>query len=433
MKAKNSIWLIWLCWLVYTCSYIGKVNYAANINQVMAFYNVDHSAAGLVSTFFFFAYGVGQIVHGLLCKKYNIKWVVLASLTISAMVNLIVGITTNFTLIKFLWMLNGFAMSVLWPCLIRLLSETLAKKEMSRATLVMGTTVGIGTFFVYATSAAFVRINFRFSFYTATAVFVVVAILWVLFSSLLIKKASEEGEREDALSNAGAVAGSNSFNKSLILLSIVVLCFYGVATNLIKDGLTTWVPSILKEEYKLDDSLSIILTLALPIVAIFGNAFAVSINKKIPDYVLQCAVTFFCAGLITVGIIFGMQSQQLVLTLIGFVVVCLLASSCNSVITSIFPLYMKGKVNSGRIAGILNGFCYVGSTISSYGLGWIADNHGWLPVFWVLCAVCGVVCVGAGIYLALRKKLKECKKGKHRVESLQGEKEGKEDEALSRT
>ena len=131
----------------------------------------------------------------------------------------------------------------------------------------------------------------------------------------------------------------------------------------------------MKEEYKLDDSLSIILTLALPIVAIFGNAFAVSINKKIPDYVLQCAITFFYAGIIIVGVIFGMQSQQLVLTLLGFVVVCLLASSCNSVITSIFPLYMKGKVNSGRIAGILNGFCYVGSTISSYGLGWIADKQ----------------------------------------------------------
>ena len=96
--------------------------------------------------------------------------------------------------------------------------------------------------------------------------------------------------------------------------------------------------------------------------------------------------------------------KQFWLTLIGFALVCFLVSSCNSVITSIFPLFMKGKLNSGFIAGILNGCCYVGSTIASYGLGEIADNHGWIAVFWVLFAVCAAVCVGAVIYAFLKKK-----------------------------
>ena len=70
---------------------------------------------------------------------------------------------------------------------------------------------------------------------------------------------------------------------------------------------------------------------------------------------------------------------------------------------------MKGKINSGLIAGILNGFCYLGSTISSYGLGTIADNFGWTIVFWVLFGVCTLVCVIAVIYLFLRKKTYENK------------------------
>ena len=81
--------LILLCWLVYTCSYIGKVNYSANINPIMEFYKVDHSTAGLVSTVFFFAYGVGQVINGLFCKKYNLKWIVFISLIISGSINLI--------------------------------------------------------------------------------------------------------------------------------------------------------------------------------------------------------------------------------------------------------------------------------------------------------------------------------------------------------
>ena len=66
---------------------------------------------------------------------------------------------------------------------------------------------------------------------------------------------------------------------------------------------------------------------------------------------------------------------------------------------------MKGKLNSGLIAGILNGFCYVGSTISSYGLGVLADHFGWIAVFWFLFFVCLSVSVSAGIYVIIKRFL----------------------------
>ena len=404
-KLSASITLILLCWLVYACSYIGKVNYSANINQVMEFYNVDHSSAGLASTFFFFAYGAGQVVNGLFCKKYNLKWMIFSSLVLSGLINLIVGITNNFAIIKYLWLFNGFAMSILWPSLIRLLSESLDKSVMPKASMIMGTTVATGTFLVYSLSALFVKINFKLSFYLPACIFFVVACVWLFSCSSLIAKAKGENkEDEPQIANVAEKKDVN-YNKMLIMLSICTLAIYGVATNLIKDGLTTWVPSILKEQYDLGSSLSIILTLALPVVSIFANAFAIKIHSKIPDFVLQCAITFLCAGLIIGGVIAGLSLNQFIITLIGFTLVCFLVSSCNSLITSIFPLFMKGKVNSGLIAGILNGFCYLGSTISSYGLGEIADNFGWTMVFWVLLCVCVFVCVVATVYLLLRNRI----------------------------
>ena len=76
--------LILLCWLVYSCSYIGKVNYSANINLIQEYFKIDsYSTVGLAGTLFFFAYGIGQIVNGILCKKYNIKWIIFASLCTS--------------------------------------------------------------------------------------------------------------------------------------------------------------------------------------------------------------------------------------------------------------------------------------------------------------------------------------------------------------
>ena len=53
-KNKRAALLIILCWLVYTCSYIGKLGYNANITQIETLFGVTHAEAGMVSTFFFF-------------------------------------------------------------------------------------------------------------------------------------------------------------------------------------------------------------------------------------------------------------------------------------------------------------------------------------------------------------------------------------------
>ena len=88
-----------------------------------------------------------------------------------------------------------------------------------------------------------------------------------------------------------------------------------------------------------------------------------------------------------------MQFKQVIPVLVGLVTVAFFASGLNNLITSLFPMFMRGRVNSGLFAGILNGFCYLGSTISSYGLGVIAENYGWIAVFQVLIGFCAAVAV----------------------------------------
>ena len=80
----------------------------------------------------------------------------------------------------------------------------------------------------------------------------------------------------------------------------------------------------------------------------------------------------------------------------------------NNVITSIAPLKMRDKIEPGRIAGILNGFCYMGSTISAYGLGAIADHSGgWNAVFNLLLSACVVGIVVGLIYIIYVKLIKK--------------------------
>ena len=101
-----------------------------------------------------------------------------------------------------------------------------------------------------------------------------------------------------------------------------------------------------------------------------------------------------------------MPTGWFVVTLGCFGIVSCLMAGVNNIITSMMPLYWKEKVNSGLMAGVLNGFCYLGSTLSAYGLGVIADAGGWISVFWLLfglCVVAGVISVGYGIISVVRR------------------------------
>ena len=412
-KQKNGAWiLIILGWLVYATSYLGKVNYSANITQIIDFYGVNKTEAGTVPTFFFFAYGIGQVLNGLLCKKYNIKWMIFGSLTISATINLLVGLTSDFFIIKWLWLINGIVLSVLWPTLVRLLSETMPVKLLGTSSVVMGTTVAVGTMVAYGLSSIYAAFdNFKLSFYTASIAIFTVSIVWLLLynKSVEISKKEQENELDVDKSkiNSSVKQNPQKGDKRIFLTSIYILCFYSVGVNLIKDGLITWVPAILKEEFFMKDSLSILLTLFLPVLAIFGNAVALQMHKIIPDYVNHCAIIFVITSVLIGSIIGSLTLKTVVCVIIGLVAVSFLISSLNSLITSVFPLFMRGKVNSGLFAGILNGFAYLGSTISAYGLGVVADNFGWITVFWLLIGFCIISLIFWGVYSVINAFVKK--------------------------
>jgi OPA family glycerol-3-phosphate transporter-like MFS transporter len=399
IKFDKSTRLILLCWLVYTCSYIGKLSYSANISQIGAAFDVSYAQAGMVSTFFFMAYGVGQIVNGLLCKRYNVKYVVFFALLTGSAMNLLVAVVPTFGAFKFFWLINGAAMSFMWTTLIRLLSEVLDSRHINRAVLAMGTTVAAGTVTVYGLSALFAAtLSFRWTFYVATAILLAVSLLWIFsYNSLTDIEKTEQPKSEQV----NSPAPTHAFEASSLSALLVLLAVFAVITNLVKDGLTAWTPDILASLYATPAWLSILLTLLLPAMAIGGAYLAVHLHARTKNFIADATLLFIGSSAL-IGTVMGLLSTPLVpLTVACLAIVSCLMSGINNIVTSIVPLYLKDKLNSGKCAGILNGFCYLGSTVSSYGLGFIADTQGWSAVFAALLCTALVSTLLGATYLLI--------------------------------
>ena len=93
-------------------------SYSVNVTLMIDEYGITHAEAGLPSKFYFFAYGIGQIITGIFCKKYNKRLVVTGTLIISALCNTLLFIQIEFAYVKYIWMINGLAQSHLWPLVI---------------------------------------------------------------------------------------------------------------------------------------------------------------------------------------------------------------------------------------------------------------------------------------------------------------------------
>ena len=376
LSNKKSNFLIFLCWAAYTSAYVARLNYNASMVEILSQLGTTKEAAGTVSSFFFFAYGAGQLVNGLLSKKYNTKYSVAIALVASCIINFSMTFCSGIEVMKYLWFFNGVFQSILWSSLIKTLSDNLADDKLSKAVMVMSTTVASGTFTAYGLAALFsaLKMNWTSIFYVASAIVGIVAVVWFVGMNSISKGVRQSSKAQNQDKKKLSLT-------PMFIFSIVVILISAVTNGFIKDGITTWVPSILKEEFGVPASLSIIVTLLLPVLSIFGASLVKILHKRQKNENVLNGIFYFVAMLFAGLILLTLNLKSIPLTLALFGGTACLMAAVNNVITSIVPLYSRDKIDSGLSAGLLNTFCYVGSTLATSLLGKIADTKGWNDVF----------------------------------------------------
>lgn len=394
--AKHQMWLIFMCFFAYTVSYVTRYSYNSNIVAIRDAYGISKADAGLVSTFYFFSYGIGQVVNGLLCKRYNKKYCIAGALLVSGVINIVLFTSPSFAIYKWLWLINGAALSILWTSLIAILSKHLENRFLSRSVFIMSMSVAFGTFFSYGTGAVFNQINaYYFEFLFAAVLAIVMSIAWVLSYDTLTAPAISETVDESNVTEEKGKSSEKKTNALGAMGAVSVFVIPGILVaidNLIKDGLNTWVPEILKSTFGYGNGLSIALTIVLPIVGMGGSAVALALHRKIKNFLSLSGLLYLMATIciaVISAILVGGKSGVVagICTILIFGLISLLTHGINSVMTSIAPMLLRDRYDSGMLAGVLNGCAYVGSMASAYGLGAVSDKAGWNGVFILLLAL----------------------------------------------
>lgn len=394
-KKENRI--IFICWLAYVIAYVGRLNYSASIVAITTSMGVDKAAAGLVGSFFFFVYGIGQLVNGIMSSRYNSRLMVFISLFVSSVINLIMPMCGDISVMKYIWLINGAVQSILWSTLLKTISEFVSDEKMPRAILIMSTPNTFGTFIVYGLSALMVKIStWKTTFYISAALLLITSFIWFFVygndkPQIVIEKVSKDKSKA-------------SYGHALIF-SIIMIALAGIANGFIKDGINTWVPNVLYEEFGVSQSLSILLTLLLPLIATLSAGIIKKIHDHIESHSAMNALLYVVTAVLCGGIMLFLHIHNIVFIMICFVLISAVMSMVNNVITSMYPLNRRHLLGSGFAAGLLNTFCYVGSTLTSYSLGAVSQKSGWNMVFVIMLMISVAATVISVIGIGFDKKL----------------------------
>ena len=159
LESKKYSSLVFIaCFIAYAASYVGRINYSAALPDILEEGLFTKSQAGIIGSAFFIVYGFFQIINGFLGDKISPFKMIILGTFLSAGANTVMTFCTTNVSMAIVWGFNGFALSLLWAAILKILANIINYDMRSKACLNISATLPIGTVLAYILAS--VSINF---------------------------------------------------------------------------------------------------------------------------------------------------------------------------------------------------------------------------------------------------------------------------------
>ncbi len=381
--------LINLFSLVYFVSYITRINFGAIISEMVIDIGISKGLLSMSLTGGFITYGLGQIISGVGGEKYSPYKLISIGLGVTSLMNILITLTESPYQMCIIWCVNGFAQAFMWPPLVKITTSKFTEEEYKNAVVQISWGSSFGVIAIYLLAPLLISIfGWRSVFIFSAMCGIYMLARWTKYFCNV---------NNDIHTNK-----TNTMEKEkLRLFSPVILAIMLaiIIQGMLRDGVTTWMPSFISETFKIDNKISILTGVLLPIFSIFS----LKVTAKL--YQLKCKNPITCAGMVFGGgtfvalLLFLLANNNIVLS----VVLTALLTGCmhgvNLLLICMIPPFFErvGKVST--VSGILNSCTYLGSAISTYGIAILSENFGWnvtLEIWFILAAIGTVLCFVTG-------------------------------------
>ena len=285
LESKKYSSLVFIaCFIAYAASYVGRINYSAALPDILEEGLFTKSQAGIIGSAFFIVYGFFQIINGFLGDKISPFKMIILGTFLSAGANTVMTFCTTNVSMAIVWGFNGFALSLLWAAILKILANIINYDMRSKACLNISATLPIGTVLAYILASVSINFfNWKYVFYTSTVVLLFSGVFFTV-TYILSKKHIKEVEISTPLNNSKKSEQNKNAGKFLPLFlsaGLLLVLPADAIHGAIKEGITTWVPTMITETYNTPVAFSVFVSIILPIVNLSGNYIVTPLYNKV--------------------------------------------------------------------------------------------------------------------------------------------------------
>ncbi len=375
--------LVFLFAIVYMISYITRINYGAVIAEMESATGISRSLLSMALTGSFITYGVGQIVSGILGDKISPKKLLSLGFALTVCMNVLIPICQNPYQMLAVWCVNGFAQSFMWPPLVKIMTSVFTEDEYKKATVKVSWGSSIGTILVYLVSPIIISLfNWQSMFYVCAACGLITLVLWSFCTDFSVSDSLTSEKSVDAAKMSMGVTLKMLFTPLMICIMLAI-----ISQGMIRDGVTTWMPTYIKDTFNLGSAISILTGVVLPIFSILTFQVALALHRNKLKNPISCAAFFFIVGVVAALVLSFFSDVNPVLSVAFSAILTGSMHGVNLILICMLPAYFKKYGNVSSVSGILNACTYIGSAISSFGIAKVSEAFGWDKALFVWLGV----------------------------------------------
>ena len=398
-----------MCFMLYSVALCGRLNYASVLAKVIWTGFLEKDVAGLIATAFNVTYGCCQFVSGFIADKLPPFGTVSVSILGAATCNICMyfAMSNNLGLPVYIaiWILNGVIQSIIWPTLIRILSRALPEKLRVTAGVSMLATTAVGSVISYILSSAIIRFtDWKKCFLFPSIILVILSASWFVLTRGFSRKTIEkiaivpENQEENAAQKASSKINDNQaadtpLMKLLIASGALFMLIPIGLFSVVKEGISTWTPTIITEIFNADPSFATFASTILPFISIFGAAIAKIMMDKLFHDEMKAAAALFGFSSVTLLLVIIAGKLNIFTTIIMLSAIIAFLLGVNTIFISLVPLRFGKYGRAATMTGVLNSVACIGGGLSSFIVGVLAKAFDWNFVFMIFMILCAIGCV----------------------------------------
>lgn len=371
----------YLFMVLYMVSYITRINYGAIISEMVKDTGFTKELLSMALTGSFITYGAGQVISGICGDRISPKKLIFCSFFVTSAMNILIPLCQNPWQMLAVWSVNGFAQAFMWPPLIKIMLTKFNDEEYSKASVIVSWGSSLGTILIYLVSPLLIQVSgWRSVFFIAAVCGIVMAFIW--------QKACPDVQSEAKLEAPDKQKKAKVFTPVLIVVMLAI-----VLQGMLRDGVTTWMPSYISETYNLGNSISILTGVIMPLFSVLCFQLAARLYMYKLKNPMTCAAVIFGAGTLSAALLYLITGKNAALSVLFSAMITGCMHGINLILICYIPAFYKKYGSISTISGVLNSCTYVGSAISTYGIAVLSENLGWsfTILSWIVIAALGTL------------------------------------------